>query len=244
MNDEFYIGYEPDMPARMAERLRRVARGLVALALVMPAVLVFTEDRFSSGVFEYGRARTFSGRIVEWPYPALVADGVTGANPTYWLVGPGKHGAEEVVRGRDGQRVQLSGSLIERGGDAMIEVLPDSVVTMGGGAMAAEPLRSLGTVTVEGEIVDSKCHLGVMKPGEGPTHRDCAVRCLLGRIPPMFVPHNRPDLGRVSLVSEVARPFADANVFAGRRVSIRGELLRRGAQKFLAVSQRDIRPID
>jgi hypothetical protein len=244
VNDEFYIGYEPVMPARMAERIRRVARGLVALTLVMPAVLVFTEDRFSSGVFEYGLARTFSGRIVETPYPALVADGVPGANPTYWLVGSGKHGADEVVRGRDGQRVQLSGSLIERDGDAMIEVLPDSLVTIGGSVVASEPLRSLGPVVVEGEIVDSKCHLGVMKPGEGPTHRDCAVRCLLGRIPPMFVPHNRADLGRMSLVSDVARPFADANVFAGRRVSIRGELLQRGSQTFLAVSRRDIRPID
>lgn len=244
MKDEFYIGYEPDMPTRLARRIRRIACGLVALALVMPAVLVFTENRFAPGVFEYGRARTFSGRIVESPYPALVPDGVTGANPAYWLVGPGKHGADEVVRGRDGQRVQLSGSLIERDGDAMIEVLPDSIVTIGGSAGASEPLRSLGFVVVEGEIVDSKCHLGVMKPGEGPTHRDCAVRCLLGRIPPMFVPHNRADLGRVSLVSQVARPFAEANAFAGRSVSIRGELLQRGAQTFLAVSQRDIRPID
>jgi hypothetical protein len=244
MKDEFYIGYEPDMPTRLARRIRRIACGLVALALVLPAVLVFTENRFAPGVFEYGRARTFSGRIVESPYPALVPDGVTGANPAYWLVGPGKHGADEVVRGRDGQRVQLSGSLIERDGDAMIEVLPDSIVTIGGRAVASEPLRSLGFVVVEGEIVDSKCHLGVMKPGEGPTHRDCAVRCLLGRIPPMFVPHNRADLGRVSLVSRVARPFAEANAFAGRRVAIRGELLQRGAQTFLAVSQRDIRPID
>ena len=99
-------------------------------------------------------------------------------------------------------------------------------------------------MVVEGEIVDSKCHLGVMKPGEGPTHRDCAVRCLLGRIPPMFVAHNRADLGRVSLVSDAARPFVDADVFAGRRVSVRGEILQRGVQKFLAVSQRDLRLID
>ena len=35
MNDEFYIGYEPDMPAQLALRIRRIARGLVALALVI-----------------------------------------------------------------------------------------------------------------------------------------------------------------------------------------------------------------
>ena len=70
MNDEFYIGYEPEMPARLAKRIRRVARGLVALALVTPAVLVFTEGSFAPGVFEYGRVRTFSGRII--------ADGALG----------------------------------------------------------------------------------------------------------------------------------------------------------------------
>src|SRR5688572_24294355 len=199
------------MPAPLAVRIHRVARALVALALVMPAVLVFTEDRFAPGVFEYGRVRTFSGRIVEFPYPALVADDATGANGVYWLVGPGKHGAENIVDGRDGQRVQLSGSLIERAGDAMIEVVPDSLIMAGTRTTAIEPLRSLGVVIVEGEVVDSKCHLGVMKPGEGPTHRDCAVRCLLGRIPPMFVPHDRAGVGRVTLVSDAGQPFAGAD---------------------------------
>jgi len=162
----------------------------------------------------------------------------------YWLVGPGKHGAEDVVRGRDGRRVHLSGSLIERDGDAMIEVLPGSVEMIGDSAAVTEPLRSRGLVVIEGEIVDSKCHLGVMKPGEGPTHRDCAVRCLLGRVPPMFVPHDRADLGRVSLVTQATEPFADADLFAGRKVTMRGEILQRGSQKFLAVSRGDIHLID
>jgi hypothetical protein len=244
VSDEFYIGYEPDMPSRLAVHIRRVARGLIALALVMPAVLVFTEDRFAPGVFEYGRARTFSGRIVEFPYPALIGDDETQTNRSHWLVGPGKHGAEDIVRGRDGQRVHLAGSLIERDGDAMIEVVPGSVVMTAPGATAIEPLRSLGAIVVEGEIVDSKCHLGVMKPGDGPTHRDCAVRCLLGRIPPMFVAHHSSELGRVSLISASGRPFADADVFAGRRISIRGEIVQRGAQKFLAASRGDIRLLD
>jgi hypothetical protein len=244
VNDEFYIGYESGMPARLAMRIRRVAAGLVALALVLPAVLVFTQDRFAPGVFEYGHTRTFSGRIVESPYPALITGDVTGTKRVFWLVGPGKHGAEDIVRGRDGEWVQLSGSLIERDGDSMIEVVPHSILMSRTGATDIEPLRSLGVVVVEGEIVDSKCHLGVMKPGEGPTHRDCAVRCLLGRIPPMFVAHTSGDLGRVSLVTDAAQPFIDADVFAGRRVSVRGELLKRHGQTFLAVATRDIRLID
>jgi hypothetical protein len=241
MSDEFYIGYEPEMPAALASRIRRVACCVAALAIVTPVVLLYAQDRFSPGVFEFGRPRTFGGRLVEFPYPALV--GADVSETIYWLVGPGKHGAADIVRGRDGQRVQLTGSLIQREGDIMIEVVPDSLVKVSS-TSAIEPLQSRGVIVAEGEIVDSKCHLGVMKPGEGPMHRDCAVRCLLGRIPPMFVPLNRPDLGRVSLVSDVAQPFADAEAFAGRRVAIRGEIFQRGAQKFLAVDRRDIRLLD
>ncbi len=244
MTDEFYVGYEPQMPLGLAARIRRVACGVVALALVMPAVLVFSEGRFAPAVFEFGRVRSFDGQMVEFPYPALMSTDVTGATVTYWLVGPGKHGAGDIVRGRDGQRVRLSGSLIHRDRDAMIEVVPDSVVVIRSGARAIGPLQSRGVVNVVGEIVDSKCHLGVMRPGEGPTHRDCAVRCLLGRIPPLFVPHDRPDLGRMSLVADAGEPFPDADMFAGRRVSIRGEILQRGAQRFLAVIRRDIRLLD
>ena len=241
MSDEFYIGYEPEMPVALASRIRRLAFGIVALAIVTPVVLLFGQDRFAPGVFEFGRQRTFSGRLVEFPYPALT--GADVSRTTYWLVGPGKHGAADIVRGRDGQLVQLMGSRIQRDGDIMIEVVPDSLVTVSS-TSTVEPIQSRGVIIAEGEIVDSKCHLGVMKPGEGPTHRDCAVRCLLGRIPPMFVPHDRPDLGRIALVSDAAQPFANPEGFAGRRVSIRGEILRRGAQKFLAVARRDIRLLD
>ena len=40
-------------------------------------------------------------------------------------------------------------------------------------------------ISVSGEIVDPKC-LGVMKPGEGKTHRSGAIRCISGAIPPVF----------------------------------------------------------
>jgi hypothetical protein len=39
---------------------------------------------------------------------------------------------------------------------------------------------------VKGEIVDPKCFFGVMKPGEGKPHKDCAIRCILGGMPPVL----------------------------------------------------------
>lgn len=245
MSDEFYIGYEPGMPPSLAARIRRIARCLIAIALLIPGALVFTQNRFAPGVFEFGRVQVFRGRIIEFPYPALMTADAGGVIRVFWLVGRGKHGAADLVRGRDGQRVEVSGSLISREDDMMIELEPGTTTVIDEArAHPIEPFRSRGTVTLEGEIVDSKCHLGVMKPGEGPTHRDCAVRCLLGRIPPMFVPAGRGALGRVSLVNEVGTPFLNADAWAGRRVVLRGEILERGVQTFLAVSAHDARLLD
>jgi hypothetical protein len=242
VSDEFYVGYEPEMPPRLAMRIRLIARGLIAGALLLPATIVLTQDRFADAVFEFGQTRVFEGYIVEHPYPALVVTSSSGGTKAYWLVGPGKHGAADLIRDRDGRYVQLSGSLIQRDMDSMIEIAADGIrETDLVSAPSIEPWRSLGPVVVEGEIVDSKCHLGVMKPGEGPTHRDCAVRCLLGRVPPMFVPRDRRS-ERLSLVSIDRRPFGGgADMWAGRAVSIRGELLQRGAQRFLATTPDGIR---
>jgi hypothetical protein len=101
------------------------------------------------------------------------------------LVNPFKHGA--TVDGLDGKRVAVVGSLIHRDDQTMLElVLPGKTAVLGAaGAGAAE--RSLGVYTLVGRIVDSKCWLGIMKPGEGKPHRSCAARCISGGIPPLFV---------------------------------------------------------
>src|SRR5690349_19376703 len=49
-------------------------------------------------------------------------------------------------------------------------------------------------VSLRGEIVDSKCFLGAMRPGNGKTHKACAMLCIAGGVPPMFV--TRDSAGR------------------------------------------------
>ena len=240
MDDEFYIGYEPTMPDRMAGRVRAAASVLIVFAAVLSGVLLVAQGRFATATFEYGRTRTFEGTLVEYPYPALLVQRSLRNSPAvYWLVGAGKHGASELVKGRDGRMVRVSGTLIERDDDRMIEVSSgDALMDVSPPSRTPiEPMRSLRSVVVRGEIVDSKCHLGVMKPGEGPTHRDCAVRCLLGRITPMFVPRGGDTgMGRLVLVGADGRPFTEPlDMRVGRPVEIHGELLVRGPLRFLAV---------
>jgi hypothetical protein len=76
---------------------------------------------------------------------------------------------------------------------------------------AAEGREDPGLVTLVGEIVDSKCFMGVMKPGNLKTHRACAARCVSGGIPPVLVV--RDEKGRASYLL-----LTDAD---GRRVNER-----------------------
>ena len=238
MNDEFYIGYDTTMAPGLARYIRAAAAGLLVLALVLPLLLIAAQKRFDPGVFEFGRTRTVEGRLVEFPYPALDVDGVTPSS--YWLVGPGKHGAAELVRGLDGRRVRLRGTLIERDGEKMLQLVPHEIETVAAAreTESSVPVR-IRTVSVAGELVDSKCHLGVMKPGEGTLHRDCAVRCLLGAVPPMISVRGTTE--RFALVRADLRPFfSDFPALAGRPLLVRGTLVSQGARRFLAVELDDI----
>ncbi len=54
-------------------------------------------------------------------------------------------------------------------------------------ARSDEPYLRLGKQTLVGEIVDSKCFLGVMNPGQLTPHRACAIRCISGGVPPVLL---------------------------------------------------------
>jgi hypothetical protein len=84
------------------------------------------------------------------------------------------------VAGLDGKHVRLHGQLIYRGAlhggshDAITGPMPLAV---------AENIQDLGTITLTGEIVDSKCYLGVMnRTRSSPRLRGA----LYQRIPPIL----------------------------------------------------------
>src|SRR5215471_20070668 len=191
MND-FYVGYAPKMPIGLRVFVRRVVASLGLLAIAVAMVLVSGQMPFAKSTFEFGQSRSFEGILETTPYPVLLVDrpGATGSNPKYsryLLVAPGKHGADMLFEGINSKRVHFKGQLTYRAGQTMIEVEPSSVQTLANVEAGPDQFHSLGEVSVTGEIVDSKCYLGVMNPGKGKVHRDCASRCISGGAPPIFV---------------------------------------------------------
>ncbi len=238
-SDPFYVGYHPAAPAVLARGVRRIVIGLGAIALASGVALAATQDRADPGVFEYGQLRTLHGQIREFPYPALLVpgNGVTGraaAYTRYLLVAEGKHGAQGLTAGRDGQWADLRGTRIARGGQEMLELVEAGVTITPpaqdsqSGATATPAPVSLGRVVLRGEVVDGKCWLGVMKPATGGVHRGCAARCVSGGIPPLLMTRDSAGVVRHYLLADgTGRPasawFAE---FVGRRVELTGELIQ------------------
>jgi len=239
MND-FYVGYLPKAPAVLARFVRRIVIMLSLLAVTVAVLLAFGQMPFANSAFEYGKLRPFDGIVEARPYPTLVVarpgeTGRQGEYSRYLLVGPGKHGADDLVAGFDGKQVHLVGQLVYRGGRTMVEVTGGSIIPVDGGPANQEITRDLGAVTVSGEIVDSKCYLGVMNPGSGKVHRDCAARCLSGGIPPIFVSSNGED--QFLLVGSDGKAM-DADVlreFVAEPITVRGDRLQRGESQFLRI---------
>lgn len=240
MND-FYIGYLPKAPEGLARFLRRVIGVLGVLAIGIALVLVMKQMPFANSVFEYGKMRSFEGTIAAAPYPSLLVErpGMTGQQSKYsryLLVARGKHGADDLVAGFDGKKVRVQGQLIYREGRTMVEITSGAITLLDSMPADQEPIRNLGAVTVTGEIVDSKCYLGVMNPGQGKVHRDCAARCLSGGVPPIFVTSNGVD--QFLLVDPEGHALGhDAlREFVAEPITIQGELFERGESRWLMIN--------
>ena len=189
-NDEFYVGYLETSPPGIAARSRAGVLAAIVVGLLLAVVLVFAQSRFDKGTFEFGVDREFLGLLVERPYPLLLIPSEAATFTTHFLVESGKHGSAARIAGLDGQPVRVTGTLIANENARMIEV--HAVERLDGAEarelrrLEPEVERTLGTRTLVGEIVDAKCHLGVMKPGRGKPHRACAIRCISGGIPPVL----------------------------------------------------------
>ena len=187
MSDEpFFIGWESKSDASLSSFLKGVSAFGVVGIVVLAGLLAFNQQTVSSsGKFDYGNVRTFSGILVNEPVPMLVGDD----DAMHYLVAPLKNGfPAKLASSMHLQQVELQGTFIGDDLDTMIEVLPETVRSLGNGNRTPLQITLNGSfVTLRGEIVDSKCYLGVMNPGRFKSHRACAIQCIAGGIPPILV---------------------------------------------------------
>jgi hypothetical protein len=238
MIPDFYVDYQPAASSSIRRFIRTVVIVLSALSLAVAMALIWAQGPFAASRFEYGVYRDYQGELVEWPYPMLIT-----REGHYLLVGPGKFGVADLMRGHETAGVELRGALISRGSDQMLEIDPRSVRFGAEVPSSKRRIADLGPVILTGEIVDTKCHLGVMNPGDGKVHRDCAVRCISGGAPPGFLV--RDEFGETRLLLLVggdgralAREVLD---YVAEPIRISGQVKRVGTSLILLAEPHDFR---
>src|SRR6266496_4833013 len=241
--DEFYIGWEAKAAAGIGKTVRKAVVVVLTLALLAPVAFAVSQRMIGASVFEWGTHKSFSGILQTTPYPHLLvprpgnADGLPRFS-TYYLVAPWKFGLDhEAIASLEGKSVMLKGTLIYRGNQTMIETKPEWIQAAQKTSATNTPPQSisLGKQTLIGEIVDSKCFLGVMNPGQITPHRACAIRCISGGIPPVLLVRQKDGSALYFLlVSPDGKPVnKQVLALVAEPVEITGEVERQGERLML-----------
>jgi hypothetical protein len=204
--EAFYIGWQPKAPVSFAKHAKKVLLILFPVALLAGYLLSASQKKFSTANFEFGKLTEVKGIYFNEPVPLLKITDNKGGYITIPLVGYGKHGAETALLDYEKantislnkKELTLKGTLLYSDGKTLMQIDKNEnpVIKVADyiGDLSKDPLpaggKDLGWASIRGEIIDPKCFFGVMKPGEGKVHKDCAIRCILGGIPPVLKVQN------------------------------------------------------
>jgi hypothetical protein len=134
-----------------------------------------------------------------------------------------------------GVPVVVTGSLIQRGLQAMISVDEEGDwIRKDDKAAADTALRfpsavRVGDVQLSGEILDSKCWFGAMRPASGKVHKACASLCIRGGIPPAFFAQGSGQQSALMIMVSGGRTYGPELLgLVGDPVRVSGRVFRQG----------------
>lgn len=205
--DDFYIGYLPKAPKNYRLILRLSIMLLLLLVIAVSYLVATNQKAFDKTTYEYGEFTELKGLVSMKPVPRIIVDkgiDVSGNRilQSILLVNFGKSGVQPIFNNleKDSKlaleqyEFHLRGTLIYGEGKTVFEMTEQESAII-----SYQPLDKtylpekpalLGETTLYGEILDSKCYFGVMKPGYGKVHRSCAIRCVAGGITPVLLAKN------------------------------------------------------
>jgi hypothetical protein len=242
---EFYVGYIGAAPPKLGKTNFRRILIVSLLVLACAGLFAYEQASFGNGKW-HAEEQHFEGLIEGGAVPvlAVLKEGVVSR---YTLVTPFKYGAQDTVAPFVGKWVSLSGTLIERDTVKMIELIPESIKRAAEQTSpASDTSKSLGRHRFSGEIVDSKCFLGVMNPGNLKTHKQCAILCIKGGVPPVLLVRDTEGKATyLHLVSPEGEAVNEAVLeFVAEPIEVEGEVEVRGNLFFLKADPETYRRVE
>lgn len=249
-DSDFYIGYLGETSMETRRFLKAIIVALFFFVSFAAVSLGIYQKKMDRGTFDFGSLRSYEGILYAAPIPMIHTK-----DRTYLLVGDQKFGAQDWVKkwtdSAQNHPVKLWGTLIERSPIAMLEIdrhsEPEILKTSFQKDVSVKvlPGETLGEFDLEGELVDSKCYLGVMRPATGKVHKGCAIRCLSGGVPPGLLLRNPKVDASVLILLSSADGMAPVQVqseWAARTIRVHGILELKGGIPILRTQKLALLP--
>lgn len=195
----FFIGWSVTNPLEILKRVSRWALGLGVFSVFVAFNFIANIKHIAQSSFDYTNLKEVQGQLIALPFPAIrTLEGKDSKGlpiiKTYPLVNDGKFGANGIVDSikktfnTDEYLTQIQGGELKRKNISALELSNQFLSVKVSHKKIEIPngeLKKLVDTVIIGEIVDPKCYLGAMNPGEGKPHRACAILCIGGGIMPM-----------------------------------------------------------
>ena len=251
--DDLYIGWQAKAPASYAKVTRLAIIFILLLTLGIAILYPINQAGFSNSTSELGKFTQIEGVIYKYPVPMLKVKSDAGIYHNLLLCGFGKQDAFETINyleekhgNLEEQSVKLNTEMIYFDGKTILEVPffknKDVSVQKLDKPFPERKAESLGQISLEGEIVDAKCYLGVMKPGYGKIHRSCGVRCISGGIPALLITQNGEGNANYFIITgEDGSSIQDKLLpYVGKAVKVSGQLEKVDEWMVLRISTTNI----
>ena len=235
---DLYVGYLP-LPPKHQRFLRASITTLVVALAGAGAVIAALQRDPGPALWDTANEISLTGRLSARPYPSIVTD-----DGAYLIVETGKIGPQRRLDPLHNHDATLTGYRLERAGRRMLELAPgsDAVRDLGVSARSAPTGRPGPEVELIGEILDSKCYLGAMKPGDGKAHKACATLCIDGGIPPMLYARNADGepVYYVLCASDAAPAPESVRDYLAEPVRVRGVPIEADGLSYLVIDETSI----
>lgn len=196
--DNFFIGWKGALDLNSKNAVKRFAFPAMLIGFIFLFSFTLSQKKIANSAYRFNEVAEYTGVVSNIPFPHILftkGKDIFG-NPIHEvlpLVNAWKFGADSLIATWDKTNkngmVTIQGTIIIRDSVKAMELTrkAHSFLAPKSQSINIKPvIEKIGEVTIKGEIIDPKCYLGAMNPGEGKPHRSCAIRCISGGIMPMI----------------------------------------------------------
>jgi nitrite reductase/ring-hydroxylating ferredoxin subunit len=197
-SDNFFNGWLGALDVNTKNAVKRFVFPAMLIGFIFLFSFTLSQKKIANSAYVFNEVAEYTGVVSNIPFPHILftkGKDIFG-NPIHEvlpLVNAWKFGADALItnwnKTNENGVATIQGTIIIRDSVKAMELTnkENSFLASKSQSINIKPvIEKLGAVTIKGEIIDPKCYLGAMNPGEGKPHRSCAIRCISGGIMPMI----------------------------------------------------------